>query len=101
EESELSPMAGRLVLLTLAVSGFVSMNYEVAWTRALAALMGSSTYAFSIMLVTFLIGIALGSTFISRRRPVADLRLLGIVQLGVAFGGLLFLVGYVVAPYVL
>src|SRR4029453_10427594 len=28
----------RLVLLTLAVSGFVSMLYELSWTRALAAI---------------------------------------------------------------
>jgi spermidine synthase len=96
-----NPMTARLVLLTLAVSGFVSMNYEVAWTRALAALMGSSTYAFSIMLVTFLVGIALGSTIVSRWRPPASLRLLGLMQLGVAVGGLIFLIGYMVAPYVL
>src|SRR5262249_50122981 len=93
--------ADRLVLMTLAVSGFVSMMYEVAWTRALSALIGSSTYAFSIMLVTFLIGIALGSSIVSRRKPAPTLRLLGVMQLGVAFGGLVFLVGYLGAPYAL
>jgi spermidine synthase len=96
-----NPAADRLVLMTLAVSGFVAMMYEVAWTRALAAMIGSSTYAFSIMLVTFLIGIALGSSIISRRRPVASFRLLGVMQLGVAFGGLVFIAGYLAAPYVL
>src|SRR5262249_9666830 len=73
--------ADRLVLLTLAVSGFVSMMYEVSWTRALSAMIGSSTYAFSIMLVTFLVGIALGSSIVSRRKPGANLRLLGLLQL--------------------
>jgi len=96
-----SPSSDRLVLLTLAISGFVSMMYEVSWTRALAATIGSSTYAFSIMLVTFLIGIALGSSIISRRKPVATLGLLGKMQLGVALGGLIFLTGYLAAPYVL
>jgi spermidine synthase len=100
-ESPMTPLGVRLVLLTLAVSGFVSMNYEVAWTRALAALMGSSTYAFSVMLVTFLVGIALGSSYVSRRRPAVSIRLLGLVQLGIAAGGILFLVGYIVAPYIL
>src|SRR5215831_6958937 len=94
------PAADRLVLTTLAVSGFVSMMYEVSWTRALSAIIGSSTYAFSIMLVTFLIGIAVGSSIISRRKPVPTLRLLGRMQLGVAFGGIIFLVGYLGAPYV-
>ncbi len=96
-----NPAADRLVLMTLAVSGFVSMMYEVSWTRALSAVIGSSTYAFSIMLVTFLIGIGLGSSIISRRKPIATLRLLGLMQLGVAFGGLIFLTGYLAAPYVL
>jgi spermidine synthase len=91
---------GGLVLLTLVGSGFVSMLYEVAWTRALTAMIGSSTYAFSIMLVTFLVGIAAGSSIASRLRTVASLRLLGLTQLGIALGGLFFLVGYKVAPLV-
>jgi spermidine synthase len=90
-----------LVLTTLAASGLASMFYEVAWTRALSAMIGSSTYAFSIMLVTFLIGIALGSAIIGRWRPAAGMRLLGLLQLGVALGGLIFLLGYIVTPYVL
>lgn len=89
-----------LVLITLAGSGFVSMLYEVAWTRALTAMIGSSTYAFSIMLVTFLIGIAVGSSIASRLKTVATLRLLGLTQLGIAIGGLIFLTGYMVAPLV-
>lgn len=93
--------ADKLVLLTLAVSGFVSMLYEVSWTRALSAMIGSSTYAFSIMLVTFLVGIALGSSLVSRWKPAANLRALGLLQLGVAIGGLVFLVGYLLAPYAL
>jgi spermidine synthase len=94
-----NPSADRLVLLTLGVSGFVSMMYEVSWTRALSAVIGSSTYAFSIMLVTFLVGIALGSSIVSRKKPTASLRLLGWLQVGLAFGGLVFLVGYLAAPY--
>src|SRR5438876_7628101 len=99
--SPANPVADRLVLPTLAVSGFVSMMYEVSWTRALSAMIGSSTYAFSIMLVTVLIGIALGSSIISRRKPAATLRLLGLLQLGVAMGGIVFLIGYLAAPYLL
>jgi spermidine synthase len=96
-----NPAADRLVLMTLAVSGFVSMLYEVSWTRALTAIIGSSTYAFSIMLVTFLIGIALGSSIVSRLKPAATLDLLGMLQLGVAIGGVVFLIGYLGAPYAL
>jgi spermidine synthase len=45
----------------LFVSGALAMVYEVAWTRVFALLVGSSTYAFSLMLTTFLLGLALGS----------------------------------------
>jgi spermidine synthase len=90
----------KLILATLATSGFVSMVYEVAWTRALTAMIGSSTYAFSIMLVTFLVGIALGSSIAVKRRH-SGLRSLGLIQLGIAFGALVFLLGYLAAPYIL
>lgn len=55
-----------LAVLGLGISGVASMMYEVAWTRALALVIGSSTYAFSTMLVTFLAGLALGSYLFSR-----------------------------------
>ena len=54
-----------LVAAGLAISGAVSMVYEVAWTRALALVIGSSTYAFSAMLLAFLIGIAGGAALYS------------------------------------
>src|SRR5262245_36883632 len=91
----------RLVLATLAVSGFVSMIYEVSWTRALTAIIGSSTYAFSIMLVTFLVGIALGSSIAVQLRRTAGLRLLAWIQLGIAVGAFLFFIGFLAAPYIL
>jgi spermidine synthase len=50
-----------LTIGALGLSGAVSMIYEVAWTRALTLVIGSSTYAFTSMLVAFLVGIAGGS----------------------------------------
>jgi spermidine synthase len=57
--------AVRLIVVIFAFTGFASMVYELAWTRALSLAMGSSTYAFSTMLATFLFGIALGSIIYS------------------------------------
>jgi len=48
-------------LATFAVSGFCAMAYEVIWTRLLALIVGPTTYAFTIVLVTFIVGLALGS----------------------------------------
>src|SRR5262249_59833660 len=57
-----------LTLWALGLSGTVSMVYEVAWTRALAQVIGSSTYAFTAMLVAFLLGIAGGAALYARLR---------------------------------
>jgi spermidine synthase len=51
----------RLALIGIGISGFVAMLYEVAWTRLLALALGSSTHAFSLMLMTFITGIAMGA----------------------------------------
>jgi spermidine synthase len=45
----------------VAVSGAATMIFEVGWTRALALIIGSSTYAFSAVLVAVLIGLAVGA----------------------------------------
>ena len=60
-----SPAITWTLLAAFAVSGAVSMMYEIAWTRVLAMSVGSSVYAFSLMLATFLLGISLGSYLFS------------------------------------
>lgn len=49
-----------VVAASAAVAGFASLIYEVAWFRVCALILGASVYAFSVMLLAFLIGIALG-----------------------------------------
>lgn len=51
----------RVVMFCFGISGALSMIYEVSFTRALLMIIGSTTYAFTIMLSTFLVGIAIGS----------------------------------------
>ena len=54
------------IVIGIALSGFISMIYEVAWSRTLSLLVDSSVYGFTIMLTTFLVGIAFGSLIFSR-----------------------------------
>jgi spermidine synthase len=54
------------LLATVAISGASAMVYEVAWSRTLSMVYGSSVYGVSIMLSTFLLGIALGSALTAR-----------------------------------
>lgn len=54
-------LAARLTLLGIGLSGFCALGYEVLWTRMLTLVVGTSVYSFTVMLVAFLAGIALGS----------------------------------------
>lgn len=56
----------KVVLLMIGISGFVSMLYEVVWTRMLALIIGSAVQSFAIMLFTFITGIAIGSYVIHK-----------------------------------
>lgn len=53
------------ILAALLTSGFTSMVYQVAWSRTLSLVIGSSVYGFTIVLATFLSGLALGSLVMS------------------------------------
>ncbi len=54
------------VLLSFALTGFAALVLEVAWTRVLSLVLGPSVYAFSVMLATFLVGLAVGAFAFSR-----------------------------------
>ena len=91
EPAAIPAFAMWLVLACIGISGFASLAYEVLWTRALTRFLYNSTYAFTTMLSTFLIGIALGSAIYSAwltriRRPIL---LFAILQLCVGIGFLL------------
>lgn len=55
-------------------SGFVTISTQVAWTRMLAMIIGSSTYAFSLVVALFLIGLSAGAYVIARRNLAGLLR---------------------------
>jgi spermidine synthase len=50
------------------ISGFVTISMQVVWSRMLTMIIGSSTYAFSIVLALFLTGLSLGAYFVSRMK---------------------------------
>ncbi len=54
------------LLVGFALSGGAAMVYENAWVRALTLVIGMSTYSFTIMLTTFLVGLGLGSLAYAR-----------------------------------
>ncbi|MBI4486938.1 MAG: tetratricopeptide repeat protein, partial [Acidobacteria bacterium] len=70
--SATSPSSPALACTATAISGFVALVYEVAWTRLLALVLGPTTYAFATMAAAFITGIAIGSAAgarLARRTP--------------------------------
>ncbi len=58
----------RLVFAAFAVSGFVALGLEVAWSRSLVFTfehLKNTTYSFTAMLATYLVGVAVGSAAIT------------------------------------
>jgi spermidine synthase len=57
----------RLLLAAAFFSGVISLASQVAWTRVLVLIVGSTTYAFTTVLLVYLIALAAGSIWASRR----------------------------------
>ncbi|AUX39957.1 uncharacterized protein SOCE26_013520 [Sorangium cellulosum] len=84
------PAPLRAALVLAALSGFVSLSFQIVWTHVLAAVTRDTTFAFTCTLATFLTGIALGGltgALLSARVRTAVA--LGACQAGVALSGLL------------
>lgn len=85
-----------LIPAAMAVSGAAAMVFEIAWTRALSLVIGSSTYAFTAVLVAVLLGIAAGSGVYvwqwgaRRAGPAA----LGVIEVGIGGCAALALLGF-------
>lgn len=81
----LSPKAVVASVIVFGVSGFAAMVSQVGWTRVLALAIGSTIYAFSIIVAAFILGLAFGSSIAARmvdsRRDL--IMTLAFVQLGI------------------
>jgi spermidine synthase len=68
-----STLLRNVALALLGLTAFASLLNEIAWTRVLVMIVGGSTYAFTLVLLVFLLGIGLGSVIVARRSmPPAD-----------------------------
>lgn len=88
-------------MIAFAMSGAVAMTYEVAWTRTLLMVIGSTTYAFTIMLATFLVGLFAGSLICARFVDRIDKPMVALVllQVMICFAGLVCLSLFSNVPY--
>lgn len=54
-------------LLLYALAGGVALGYEVVWSQLILQFMSTRSFAFAVVLATYLLGLTLGSAFFSRR----------------------------------
>lgn len=83
-----------LVLPLMFLAGAVAFFQEVLWTRMLSHVVGSSVYAFGVMVASFLAGIALGGglgAVIARRREWAAIALAVALLAAAAAAGIAYL----------
>ena len=89
-ERESATGLGALVLSAIGFSGAAAMIYENAWSHALALVIGGSVYSFTTMLLSFLIGLALGGYLYARLWGERDVQVtaFGLIELGIGAAGL-------------
>ncbi|HEY3445063.1 MAG TPA: fused MFS/spermidine synthase [Myxococcales bacterium] len=80
----------RLLVAVFAGCGFASIAYEVLWFRVLSSVLDSSAYAFTLLLVTFLLGLVVGglawSLWLEKRAERALELFVGVQSLVAYFG---------------
>lgn len=92
------PQAMRLAIACFGVTGFAAMATQIGWTRALSLAIGSSTYAFSLIVSVFILGLALGGAWSARsaaklKDPLGSLAQV-LLLIGVLCMALVTLLGY-------
>jgi len=82
-----------LLLFGFGLAGFISLSYEVLWSRLLIFKLNTTVYAFSIMLTVFLVGLGIGSLLISlleKSKLIKNhLKVFGIIESFIGLLGLL------------
>ncbi len=94
------PLAVRAALVGTALAGFTAMLYELTWIRVLSVVIGGTSYAFTLILTSFIFGIALGSFWLATRAESDALTLLGRLQAWLVLAVCLTMPFYARLPYV-
>lgn len=94
------------VFLLYAVSGFVSLGYQVAWFRIFTDWFGSTNLTFALVVCNFIGGLGVGALLsqrlaggVGRLAGIDDrLRLYGLLEIGVSLAALLTLAAALLPP---
>ena len=61
EHTIAAPEGVRPALAIFAISGFCGMAVQIIWTRLLGVIVGPTTYSFTIVVTSYILGLAIGS----------------------------------------
>jgi spermidine synthase len=86
------PMRHYVLGLVFALIGSTAFAFELAWTRLLSIVVGSSVYAFTLMLATFLAGTVIGSIlFQCFRAKMGEVTVLSLARSQLSIGATMLL----------
>lgn len=101
---KISSRVHQSLLVLFFASGACALIYEVAWARRLALLLGNTTFATSVILASFMAGLAIGSYAFGRLvdRKGRAVVLYAVLEAGIGLSALLIphLLGEVTPSYV-
>lgn len=82
-----------LLILIFALSGMAALIYEIIWIRPLSLVFGSTVYAVSTIISSFILGLAIGSWLAGKYsdRMKNPLKYFAIFQIGIGAYGILLL----------
>ncbi|MBM3243024.1 tetratricopeptide repeat protein [Candidatus Poribacteria bacterium] len=81
-----------MILIIFFASGAIGLIYEVIWTRMLTLVFGSTVFAVTTVLTSFMAGLALGSFYFGRRADAQErpLRIYAYLEAGIGIFALVF-----------
>lgn len=82
-----------LIYLMFFLSGAAALFYQVIWVRSLTLVFGGSHFAVTVVLSTFMAGLAIGGYIVGRLvdRIEKPLKLYGILEIGIAIFATVFI----------
>lgn len=94
-------MNKQFLLVIFAISGMTALIYEMAWIRPISLVFGNTIYAVSIIIATFILGLAIGSylsgKYIDKKEN--PMRYYMFVQFGIGTYGVLMIALLNSLPY--
>ena len=93
-------MNKKLILIIFGLSGFAALVYEITWIRPLSLVFGTSMYAISTIVASFILGLAIGSWIAGNYsdRMKNPLRFFAFLQAGIGLYGSLLLPIFALLP---